>query len=488
MRRKAYLSVMFLLMLSACAVGPDFVRPSAPETDHYTNQASESAPVTMEHETEIKAQRFLSGAQIPADWWTLFKSDQLNAIVGQAIKNNPTLEASIATLHQSQNNLNAGYGVFYPQINAGLSGSRERTVPLQQGLQTPGTIFNLVTLSGSIGYTLDIFGGERRAVEGLKAQTDYQLYATKAAYVTLSANVVNASIARAAYRDQIRTTGQLIALELAQLEAANAQVTAGTASYSGVLSIRSLIAANQAALASLKQQLTQTENLLATLVGKLPSDANLPDITLTSFYLPTDIPVSLPSDLVRQRPDILEAEAQMHVASANIGVATAALFPSFSLTGTYGAAGTSFGHLSAESGRFWNIGPSISFPLFHGGSLWSGRKAAIDAYQASQANYSQTVLSAFAQVANALKALEHDAELVRAQTEAQRDAFDAVDLLHTNYLAGTVAYLDVLVADAQYHQATIGYLQAIAQRYQDTVALFVALGGGWWNAPEGKTP
>ena len=202
--------------------------------------------------------------------------------------------------------------------------------------------------------------------------------------------------------------------------------------------------------------------------------------------------MSLPSDLVRQRPDILSAEAQLHVASANIGVATAAMFPSFSLSGTYGAAGSSLGNLSAGSGRFWSIGPSATIPLFQGGSLWYGRKAAIDAYQQSQANYRQTVLGAFAQVADSLKALEHDAEALQAQVEAQRAAGEALNLLQANYRAGLVAYLDVLAADVQFHEATIAYLQAVAQRHQDTVALFVALGGGWWNGQrptgEGEAP
>lgn len=483
---RRWISVFATSMLTACAVGPDFVRPLSPTPSRYTNEPPAIATVSADGKT----QRFTSGAGINAEWWRLFKSSKLDEVVRQAIAHSPTLEASEATLRHSQDNLRAGYGVFFPQIDAGLEGRRQRTAPLQDGLQTPGTIFNLVTLSGSIGYTLDVFGGERRMVEGLRAQTDYQENANKAAYLALSANVVNASIALAGYAAQIRAIEQLIVLEAAQLDATQAQVRAGTVSFASILSMRSLIAANQAALAPLRQKSDQAAHLLATLEGLLPSEATLPGIDLDGFTLPLDLPVSLPSDLVRERPDILQAEAQMHVASANIGVATAAMFPSISLTGTYGVAGTSFGNLSAESGRFWSIGPSISIPLFHGGSLWYGRKAAIDAYQLSQANYRQTVLTAFAQVADSLKALEHDAETLQAQTEAQMSAAEALHLLQANYRAGLVAYLDVLTADVQFHQATIGYLQAVAQRHQDTVALFVALGGGWWNSPtppgEGK--
>jgi NodT family efflux transporter outer membrane factor (OMF) lipoprotein len=183
---------------------------------------------------------------------------------------------------------------------------------------------------------------------------------------------------------------------------------------------------------------------------------------------------------VNQRPDILAAEAQMHVASANIGIATAAMFPSFSLSGSYGGARTTLGNLSAIS-KFWSIGPAVTTPVFQGNSLWYARRAAMDAYQQSQANYRQTVLGAFEQVADCLKALEHDAEALQAQAEAQRTAGEALNLLQANYRAGLVAYLDVLAADVQFHEATIGYLQALAQRDQDTVGLFVALGGGWWN-------
>jgi NodT family efflux transporter outer membrane factor (OMF) lipoprotein len=471
-------------LLGACAVGPDFVRPAPPTVDRYTSEP----PVVATVAADGQAQRFTPGAAIAADWWRLFKSAQLDAMVQQAIANNPTLEASEATLRQSQDNLRAGYGVFFPQIDAGLDGLRQRTAPLRDGLQTPGTIFNLVTLSGSIGYTLDVFGGERRTVEGLRAETDYQRYAGKAATLTLSANVVNTCIARAAYAAQIRATEQLIEMENQQLDATQAQVRAGTAAYANVLSMRSLIASNQAALAPLRQKISQTEHLLATLEGAMPAEASLPDIDLNGLSLPADLPLSLPSDLVRQRPDILQAEAQLHVASANIGVATAAMFPSISLSGTYGAVGTSFGNLSAESGRFWSIGPSVSIPLFRGGSLWYGRKAAIDAYQASQANYRQTVLAAFAQVADSLKALEHDSEALQAQVDAQRAAGEALHLLQASYRAGMVAYLEVLTADVQFHQASIAYTQAVAQRHQDTVALFVALGGGWWNAqgPSGE--
>ena len=297
----------------------------------------------------------------------------------------------------------------------------------------------------------------------------------------LTSNVVNTSLARAAYAEELRTTKELINLEKHQLKLTQVQVNTGRVSYSAVLSVQSLIAEAQASLAPLEQGLSQSEHLLATLEGEFPSKAILPDIDLNEFSLPIDLPVSLPSDLVNQRPDILAAEAQMHAASAKIGVATALMFPSFSLNGTFGTSGSSFGNLTAASGKFWSIGPSATIPLFQGTTLWFGRRAAIDAYQQSRANYRQTVLGAFAQVADSLKALEHDAEGLQAQVEAKKDAKDALKLLQENYRAGLVDYLAVLTADVQYHQTSIAYLQEVTQRYQDTVALFVALGGGWWN-------
>jgi len=466
-----------MAILGGCAVGPNFVRPAPPDTDRYTREPQPKATVAADG----RAQHFTPGASITADWWRLFKSTQLDAIVQKAIANNPTLQASKASLRQSQDNMRAGYGMFFPQIQAGLDVSRQQTAPLLQGSETPGTIFNLVTLSGTISYALDVFGGARRTVESLRAQVDYQRYETEAAYIMLTANVVNTSIARAAYAAQIRATEQLIELENQQLHLTEVQVRTGIAPYANVLSIRGLIAANQALLAPLKQKISQADHLLATLEGVMPSQIILPDTDLTGLSLPVDLPLSLPSDLVNQRPDILSAEAQMHVASANIGVATAAMFPSFSLNGTYGAAGSSFGNLSSANSRFWSIGPSVTTPVFQGTSLWFVRRAAIDAYHLSQANYRQAVLGAFEQVADSLKALEHDAEALQAQVEAQRATGEAVNLLQVNYRTGMAAYLDVLTADMQFHEATIAYLQAVAQRLQDTVVLFVALGGGWWS-------
>lgn len=472
---KIIASILLVAGLSACAVGPDFVPPEAPQDASYSAKPLLNDSV----EVEGKAQHFYYGSIADQRWWEMFKAESLNSLVDQALKQNASLQASVASLKQSQDLLRAGYGIFFPQVSVGLGASRTSVAPIRLGSPNPGSIFNLSTASANVSYMLDVFGGERRQVEALKAQVDFQKNSTVAAYLMLSANVVNTSIARAAYLEEIRSTEELIALEKDQLKVAKAQVTGGTAAYATVLSIQSLIASNQASIAPLRQRVSQAEHLLAVLEGVDPSHVSLPTITLENLTLPSDIPVSLPSELVRSRPDILAAEAQMHVASADIGVATANMFPSVSLSAGYGVANNAFASLSAPSQQFWSVGPSINIPIFMGGSLFYARQAALDAYQQAQASYRETVLTAFSQVADTLTALEHDAEALQGQLEAKSASADSLKLQQISYSAGLVDYLSVLIADVQYHQASIAYIRALAQRYQDTVALYVALGGGW---------
>lgn len=468
------------LLAGGCAVGSDFARPAPPAAHGYTREdAARDTAAADGH-----PQHFSVGAPVAADWWTLFQSPALNRIVEVSLTGNPTLEAADASLRASQDTLRAGYGIFYPHVSASAAGVREATATTQQSPATHDGVYNLVTLGASVSYALDVFGGQRRAVEALGAQTDVQRYTRAAATLTLSANVVNTSIARAAYVAEAVATRELIGLQQQQLATTTALVEAGAASYSSLLSVQTAIATSQAELAPLAQRQSAAEHLLATLEGVGPAEVVLADVDLTALVLPADLPLSLPSELVRQRPDILAAEAEAHAASAGVGVATAAMFPSVSVGGAFGAAGAGLSRLSGPAARFWSVGPLVDIPLFQGGSLWYGRKAAIESYRQSLAVYRQTVLGAFAQVADALTALQNDADAVAAQSEARRTAADALRLLEANYRAGLVAYLDVLVADGQFHQATIAWLGASAQRAHDTVALYVALGGGSWQAPE----
>lgn len=464
--------------LAGCAVGPDFVRPAAPHGTHYVQGGDPRATVSAQG----IAQQLTPGVQVAGDWWRLFGNRQLEDIIAEALTANPGLAAAQASLRASEYSLRGGYGIFFPQLTAGAHGARERLTPLSLGERSPASIFNLFTLSASASYALDIFGGERRRLEALGAAVDEQRATERATYITLIANIVNTVIARAAYGAELAATRQLIGLQREQVHLAQVQYRAGTQPYSQALSLQSLLAADEALLPQLEQRLAQADDLLATLIGRAPADWRPPAITLTQLQLPRNLPVSLASDLVRQRPDILLAEAAVHVASANVGVATAALLPSVTLAGDYSANGLETSRLLAGSGRAWSFGADVTAPLFEGGTLWYGRKAAVETYRQTAALYRQTVLGAFEQVADVLRALGHDAQALRAEDEALRSARQALHLVQVNYAAGLVTYLDVLNADTQYHQALINDIEATAQRYQDTVALYVALGGGWWTA------
>jgi NodT family efflux transporter outer membrane factor (OMF) lipoprotein len=466
-----------LLGLSCCAVGPRFVRPPAPGVAHYVAGAEPSATPAASGLT----QRFTPGGALSADWWRLFKSPALEAVVLEALRNNPGLDAARASLAASEDELRAGYGIFFPQAKLDASATRERFSPLMFGGAGASSLFNLFTLSAQVSYALDIFGGNRRALEALAAQSDVQRANEQATYLTLVSNIVNTLVARAAYAAEVEATQQLIELQLEQVRLAEVRTQAGTAPYSNVLSLESQLASYRATIPQLEQKLAQSEDLLATLAGHAPAEWRAPQIGLTDLELPRDLPVSVPSALVRQRPDILAAEATAHAASAEIGVATAALLPSVTLTGSYAANGTTTGHLLDSKGRTWSAGADIAAPLFEGGTLWYKRKAAVDLYRQATASYRQTVITAFGQVADTLHALDNDAAALAAQDEALSSADQALHLVETNYEAGLATYLDVLNADSQYHEARINELEATALRYQDTVALYVALGGGWWN-------
>ncbi len=471
-------------LAAGCAVGPNFQRPGAPAVSHYAH-GSDPVDTVSAHGA---AQHFTPGARVAADWWHLFGSERLDAVVTQALAANPGLEAAQASLSESEQNLRSGYGIFYPQAEAAAAAKRQRFSPLEFGSSASPSIFNLFTLSASVSYALDVFGGERRMIEGLHAQLDLQRATEQATYLTLISNIVNTVVARAAYRAEIDATRELIELQRQQVKLAEVQVNAGTAPYSNVLSLRSQLASTEASVPQLEQRLSQADDLLATLVGRVPAEWSPPDIGLAELSLPEELPVSLPSELVRQRPDVLVAEATAHGASASVGVATAALLPSVTLTGSYSASATTTGQLASPSGRAWDVGAGLTQPLFEGGTLWYRRKAALDQYKQASALYRQVVLGAFAQVADTLGALEHDAAALRAQDEALASAQEALHLVQANYEAGLSTYLDVLSADAQYHQAVINDLQMVAVRYQDTVALYVALGGGWWTDAAGSAP
>ncbi|MCO6427494.1 efflux transporter outer membrane subunit [Nitrosomonas communis] len=473
------LCLVWLLASAGCAVGPDFVRPHPPETDRYLPDRQLLKTVSVDDEVQY----FERGAEIAADWWRLFQSPQLDALIKEALANNASLQAAQAGLAQSQENLRAGYGIFYPQIDLTGGASRQRFSAARFGSPV-SSIFNLFTLSATVSYALDIFGVQRRTVESLSARRDIQHYTVLATYLALIGNIVNTVIAGAAYQAQIQATQQMIDSQREQIRLSELQMQAGIIAYTDVASLRTQFEALKATLPLLEQKRSQTGHLLATLIGHAPGKQELPKIDLTDLSLPANLPITLPSGLVRQRPDILLAEAQLHENSAYIGVATAAMFPSFILSGSYGQNNRNFLDLFLSSGNFWSIGTNFVAPLFHGGTLWSQRKAAIDAYQQSLAHYRQTTLDALAQVADVLLALQHGTEALLHQSRELNLAQEQMQLAQTNYQAGLVNYQQVLIAENQYYQSKISYLQTLAQRFQNTAALFVALGGGWWNGEE----
>lgn len=468
-------------------MGPDFVRPEPPAVTRYTHEQLPEQTA----EAAGQAQRFEIGAQIAEDWWRLFNSPELDAVVRKAIDENPSLQLTLARLRQSEDILRAGYGVFFPQINSTFSAMRERFSPAEFGISPQGSasgagailgqgsVFNLYTLQGTVSYVVDVFGGQRRQVENLAAQVEYQKQTFRAASLTLVSNVVNAAIAGAGYLAQIEATEEIIAFQKEQLDITESQAKAGTAPYSNVLAIRAQLAATEATLPPLQKNRSQAQHLLSALVGQTPEQWGAPNFDLANFILPVEIPLSVPSELTRRRPDILASEAQFHSAGANIGVATAALFPSLTLDGAYGQTSTDITKLFAGSANVWSIGANAAQPIFHGGTLWFQRRAAIEAYKASLSDYRQAVVAGFQQVADSLRALEFDAQTLQAQSEALATAGRNLKLIEANYKSGLANYLQVLSANTQYQQAKLGFIQARALRLQDTTALFAALGGGW---------
>ncbi len=466
------------VIVAGCAVGPDFHEPEAPKGAGYTPGGE---PSKMGAGAE--AQKVDATSKLRADWWKLFGSAKIDALVGEAFARSPSIAEAEASLRRSQDEMRAGYGVFFPQVDAAAGAKRQLFSPAMFGQSSSGSTFNLFTVSGTVSYTLDVWGGERRQVEALRATVDAQRTALTAAYLMLSSNLVDAVIAQAAYRSEVDATLDTVLLEREQVRIAQTQADAGVASYANVASTKSQLAATEATIPPLLEKMDQAADLMAMLTGRTPAEWRDPHVKLDDITLPAELPLSLPSALVEQRPDVLISEAQLHVASAGIGVATAAMLPNLTLSAGLGDNATALSSMFGPGTALWNVGAGLAAPVFRGGTLYYQRKAAMDAYDQALAQYRTTVLSAFEQVADVLRALQHDADLVSADGEAVRTSGDAVRLLQANYAAGIATYVQVLVADTQYLTARVGYAGAVAQRLQDTVALYVALGGGWWSSP-----
>jgi NodT family efflux transporter outer membrane factor (OMF) lipoprotein len=466
-----------------CAVGPNFHSPAAPDTNAYTPMplpaATESSPVPGG-----ASQRFLSGEDISAQWWTLFRSPALDQLVKHALLNNPTLQAAQATLRQAQENVNALVGsVVYPKVDANVSVVHQKISGVELGQPnfnpSPFTLYNA---SVNVTYALDVFGGARRELEALEAQIDVQRFELEGAYLTITSNIVATVVKEASLRAQIQSVQDIIAAQQKIFDLVQLQHKLGGAARTDVMAQLTLLAQTQTTLPPLEKELAQTRHLLAVLIGTLPSESQaLSQFTLEGLQLPSELPVSLPSSLVSQRPDIRANEALLHAASAQIGVATANQYPQFNLTGSYGAIGTSGNILGPNGIGVWNFGAGLLQPVFHGGTLSAQRRAAVAAYDYALAQYRTVVLQAFQNVADVLRALDYDAKTLKAQADTNASAHDTLELTQSQFQLGAVSYLSLLNAERQYQDTRIGLIQAQAARYADTAALFQALGGGWWN-------
>jgi NodT family efflux transporter outer membrane factor (OMF) lipoprotein len=432
-----------------------------------------------------KAQYFIAGRDIPGEWWELFHSPQINALIDKGIVNNPNLAAAQAALRQAQEALNVQIGnLLFPAVNASVSGERARFSSLSFGATGPSTVLDVYNAGASVSYLVDVFGGSRRQVESYRAQVDYARYQLIATYLTLTSNIVTTAVTVASLQAQVDATRDLIRESENQLAIVKKQYHLGGASLQNVFTQQTQVSVTRALLPPLETSLAQSRHALAVLVGDLPSNSQLPPLTLDAFNLPAEIPIGIPSLLVRQRPDVQAAEAQLHSASAQIGVTTAALLPQLTLNGAYGWTAQTPSGLFNSINKVWSFGANISQPLFHGGALLAQRRQAIAAFQQSQALYKQAVLQAFKNVADSLRALENDAREFKAQKEAEVSALSTYVLTKKQYRLGGVSYLTLLTAEQQYQQARVNRIKAQAARYADSAALFAALGGGWWNKPQ----
>jgi len=457
-------------VVAGCKVGPDFKRPDAPATGRYT-------PQKLQVESASLDQQIALGSTLDREWWHSFQSDAIDTVVKRALEGNRTLAAANSTLAQANELARAQAGSLYPELNmtAGLGrqkygaqffGSFERVPP-----------FTYYALGPTVSYALDYTGGTARSVEQQFAQAEYQKQRLNAAHLMVTGNAVMECLRIALLQGEIATVEAILEEDRQNRQLVQVAFDAGSVSRTDVVSAESQLASDATLLPPLRQQLSEARHALAIIMGQFPADEAPAEFDLAKLTLPRDLPVSLPSELVHSRPDILASEAQLHAATAAVGVATSNLYPHIVLSGSLTLQSTVLGRLFEGQNNAYNGIGSLTAPLFDGGTLRAEKRAAVDAMQASAANYQQTVLTAFGQVADSLEALDHDAEQLDAQAHAQSAARENVDLTRKSYNEGNVGVLQVLDAERLYQNARLGYVRAQAQRYMDTVQLFLALGG-----------
>jgi NodT family efflux transporter outer membrane factor (OMF) lipoprotein len=469
-------------LVASCAVGPNFHRPATPAVNGYTPEplASRTAKANV---AGGEAQRFVPGMDIPGQWWALFHSESLNRQVEEAIRNNPSIEAAQQALRVARENVAAQKGSFYPSVSANFTPSRNKTATgaLSPASASGNPYYSLYTSQLSISYMPDVFGLNRRTVESLQAQADAQRFQVEATYLTLTSNVVAAAIQEALLRGQIAATMEIIKVETEALQILRRQLELGQVAGADVAAQEAVLAQAQASLPPLQKQLALQRDLLAALTGHFPNEEGPAKFKLADIQLPHDLPVSLPVKLLEQRPDVRMAEEQLHSASAEIGVAVANLLPNLTLTGFGGSQSNKISQLFGPGTGYWTLAASATQQIFDAGILLHKFKGAQGAYDQAAAQYRSTVITAFQNVADSLRALQSDANALTAAVAAEHAAATSLGITRKQLELGQVGYLSLLTAEQTYQTAVVSLVQARANRYSDTAALFQALGGGWWN-------
>jgi NodT family efflux transporter outer membrane factor (OMF) lipoprotein len=474
--------LMACVSIAACTMGPDFQKPAPPNVLSYTGAPLTSTSGAGET-NESAAQRFVGGRDIPGNWWTLFHSKPLQELIERSLKNNPDIKAGQAALRVARENVQAQIGAYYPSIAGGFAASHQKTsAALAPTPNSNNLTFDLFVPQVGVSYVPDVFGLNHRTVESLTAQAEQTRFALVATQIVLSSNVAAAAIQEASLRAQIDATKKLITLNSDMLKILRSQYEKGYAARLDVAAQETLLAQVTASLPPLLNQLSQQRDLLSVLSGEFPEAALPETFELSGLELPKELPVSLPSKLVEQRPDILQAEENLHSASAQIGVAIANRWPTFNLTADVGSNALVLGQIFTSGSGIWAVGAGVTQPIFDGGILLHREEAAKAAFDEASEQYRSTVLTAFQNVADTLNALRHDADTLKAASAAADAAAVTLGIAQRQAATGYSNGLTLLIAEQVYQQTRIALLQAQASRLSDTVALFQALGGGWWNA------
>jgi NodT family efflux transporter outer membrane factor (OMF) lipoprotein len=477
----SFIAASALLLTTGCVAGPRFKKPPAPDVSGYT-----PAPITTTTSTNNvaggEAQHIIEGRDIPGEWWTLFHSKPLDDMIERSLKANPDLKAAQAALIVARENMLAQRGAYYPSVTGGFSATHAKSsADISPVTNTSALTYSLYTPQVSVSFVPDVFGLNRRTVESLQAQEQQARFALAAIHITLSANVAAGAIQEASLRGQIAATQELITINTNMLKILHDQYAKGYASELDVAAQESQLAQVAATLPPLLKQLAQQRDQLVVLAGGFPNQDLAEKFELSSLQLPQELPISLPSQLVEQRPDVRQAEENLHSASAQIGIARANRLPSFALTADAGSMAVVFGRLFSGGTGFWDVAAGVTQPIFDGGTLMHRERAARAAYTQADEQYCSTVLTAFQNVADTLNALQQDADALKAAAAAKDAASITLDLTKKQLESGYANYLALLSAEQAYQQALINLVQAQSNRFTDTAALFQALGGGWWN-------